>query len=162
MCFAAVGGLVLSSADESRTRDAVASKKRSSTLRRRLLRDAATRSAVICGSVRSGQFAKVQNRTARKPYIENKEGLEEGIPNLICFGEGSVSAMTIKWVCSASGRGRFERINARGAWLIGAKQALQPSINDRATLWLRRRRPRRFQRLEFKSSIADRAAARQR
>ena len=46
---------------------------------------------MICGSVRSGQFfAKVQNRTARKPYIEDKEGLEEGIPNFKRLGEGSL------------------------------------------------------------------------
>ena len=55
---------------------------------------------MICGSVRSGQFAKVQNRTARKPYIEDKEGLEEGIPNFKRLGEGSVSAKTIKQVFS--------------------------------------------------------------
>ena len=66
---------------------------------------------------------KVQNRTARKPYIEDKEGLEEGIPNFKRLGEGSVSAKTIKRVFSAhrAAAARFDRIHARAPLAIGAK-----------------------------------------
>ena len=76
---------------------------------------------------------KVQNRTARKPYIEDKEGLEDGIPNRRRLGEGSVLAKAIKRVCSASARrpAEFERINARAARAIGAKYSYSPQITTR-------------------------------
>ena len=160
MCFAAVGGLVLSSENESRTRDAVASKKRPSTLRRRLLRDAATRALRFAARCPAASLLKVQNRTARKPYIEDKEVLEEVIPNYRRLDEGSVSAKTIK-KGFLSRAGPFDRIPARAASAIGAKAALQPSNCDAQPLPLRKRPPRRQSLKEFKSSIADRAAARQ-
>ena len=56
---------------------------------------------MICGSVRSGQLLKVQNRTARKPYIEDKEGLEDGIPNPKHVSKKGRVAKTIKQVFSA-------------------------------------------------------------
>ena len=90
MCFAAVGGLVLSSEDESRLAMLWLRKNG-----RRLyaddsyetLRLGALRFAARCAAA---SLLKVQNRTARKPYIEDKEGLEEGIPNFKRLGEGSL------------------------------------------------------------------------
>ena len=70
---------------------------------------------MICGSVRSGQFAKVQNRTARKLYIEDKEGLEEGIPNFKRLGEGSGLGKDYKtgFLRRRERRADFDRIPAR-------------------------------------------------
>ena len=157
MCFAAVGGLVLSSEDESRTRDAVASKKRPSTLRRRLLRDAATRSAVICGSVRSGQFAKkckIGPRASR--ILRTKKGLRRASQILSVLEKGLVSAKTIKQVFSGVASAELiltAYLPARGRQC--RRGPLQPCYKRQRLLWLRAQPAAPHQLRAFKSRIAQ-------
>ena len=156
MCFAAVGGLVLSSEDESRTGDAVASKKRPSTLRRRLLRDAATRSAVICGSVRSGQFAKAQIGPRASRILRTKKGLRRASQILSVLEKGLVSAKTIKQVFSGVASAELiltAYLPARGRQC--RRGPLQPCYKRQRLLWLRAQPAAPHQLRAFKSRIAQ-------